>query len=385
MTATAIDTQANRLAALAACAGDTPDLVIDLNALQRNIARIAAVAEARGVRVRPHMKTHKLIQVARMQMDAGATGIQVAKLGEAEVMVEAGILDVLVGYPIVGKAKVERLIGQAERANITVSLDALEVARPIAEAAQRRGVELGFLIEIDTGLSRVGVAPGEEAVALAEQVAELPATTVAGVLTHEGHAYTRAGSEEELRLITRQACESTVATAREMRNRGLAAPVVSVGSSGTFRFATEVEGVTEVRPGTYVFNDRTQIGLGAATPADVAAVVVATVVSGHRSGEVVLDAGSKALTSDRIFSKSPPDTFGLVAARSGSIGEIVRLSEEHAVAVYPDDAEAPGVGERVAIIPNHICPVVNLFEKVTVTLDGTVVDRWPVAARGLLR
>ena len=304
MNATAIDMETERLAALTAAAGDTPDLVIDLGALRSNIERIAAAAATHGVHVRPHVKTHKMTQVARMQMDAGAVGIQVAKLGEAEVMVEAGILDVLVGYPIVGKAKVERLIGLAERADITVSLDALDVARPIAEAAERHGVELAFLVEIDTGLSRVGVPPGEEAVALAEAVAALPATKVAGVLTHEGHAYTRSGSEEELRTITRQACESTVETAREMRARGIAAPVISVGSSGTFRFAIEVDGVTEVRPGTYVFNDRTQVGLGAATPADVAAVVVATVVSGHRAGEVVLDAGSKALTSDRMISKS---------------------------------------------------------------------------------
>lgn len=385
MTTTVLDTQTERLATLAACSGDTPDLVIDLGALQTNVDRIAAAAAAHGVGVRPHIKTHKLIQVARMQMNAGAVGIQVAKLGEAEVMVEAGILDVLVGYPIVGKAKVERLVGLAELARVTVSLDALEVARPIAEAAERRGVELNFLIEIDTGLSRIGVPPGEEAIGLAEQVAALPATHLIGVLTHEGHAYTRAGSEEELRTITREACERTVATARELRTRGTAAPVISVGSSGTFRFAIEVDGVTEVRPGTYVFNDRTQIGLGAATPADVAAVVVATVVSGHRAGEVVLDAGSKALTSDRMISNSVSDTFGLVAADDGSVGEIVRLSEEHAVASFPQGVKAPGVGERVAIIPNHICPVVNLFEKATVTLDGAVVDRWPVAARGLLR
>ena len=143
--------------------------------------------------------------------------------------------------------------------------------------------------------------------------------------------------------------------------------------------------MTEVRPGTYVFNDRTQVGLGAATPADVAAVVVATVVSGHRAGEVVLDAGSKALTSDRMISKSTSDTFGLVAGTDGSVGEIVRLSEEHAVASFPEGVQAPRVGERVSIVPNHICPVVNLFEKATVTLDGAVVDRWPVAARGLLR
>ena len=160
MNTTAVDMETERLAALTAAAGDTPDLVIDLGVLRSNIERIAAAAATHGVHVRPHVKTHKMTQVARMQMDAGAVGIQVAKLGEAEVMVEAGIRDVLVGYPIVGKAKVERLIGLAERADITVSLDALEVARPIAEAAQRHGVELAFLVEIDTGLSPGRRPPG---------------------------------------------------------------------------------------------------------------------------------------------------------------------------------------------------------------------------------
>ena len=242
-----------------------------------------------------------------------------------------------------------------------------------------------MLVELDTGLARIGVLPGAEAVALAEQIAALPAVTLAGVLTHEGHAYSQAGSVEELRTLTREACEQTVATAREIEAQGIPVPVVSVGSSGTFRFAVEVDGVTEVRPGTYVFNDRTQVAQGAASDRDLAAAVIATVVSGPREHEVVVDAGSKTLTSDRMISKSPSVTFGLVHTAAGGVGEIVRLSEEHGVASFPDRSAAPRIGERVSIIPNHICPVVNLFEQVTVVDDGAVVDRWPVTARGKLR
>ena len=238
-------------------------------------------------------------------MPEEAVGIQVAKLGEAELMVDAGLRDVLVGYPIVGEAKVERLITLAEAADVTVSLDSLEVAAPIAEAAARRGATIRMLVELDTGLSRIGVLPGAEAVALAERIADLPAVRLAGVLTHEGHAYSQAGSVEELRTLTREACEQTVATAREIEAQGIPVPVVSVGSSGTFRFAVEVDGVTEVRPGTYVFNDRTQVARGAASDRDLAAAVIATVVSGPREHEVVIDAGSKTLTSDRMISKSP--------------------------------------------------------------------------------
>jgi D-serine deaminase-like pyridoxal phosphate-dependent protein len=380
-----INAPSGRLSALGTLASDTPELVVDLAALRENIERTAREADAAGVALRPHIKTHKLPEIARMQLEAGAVGIQVAKLGEAEVMVDAGIDDVLIGYPIVGQPKIERLMSLAERANITVSLDALAVADPIAAAAVDRGVSIGLLVEIDTGLGRIGVAPGPAAVELAERVAELDGVELLGVLTHEGHAYGRSRSPGDLERLTRYACAQTVATAEAIRAKDIPAPVVSVGSSGTFRFAIDVDGVTEVRPGTYVFNDLTQVALGAAIPDQLAAIVVATVVSGPRDREVVLDAGSKALTSDRMIVNDPPATHGTVFTADGGTGQIVRLSEEHGVAAFAGPAEAPSIGERVVIVPNHVCPVINMFECVTIVNDGGMVDRWRVAARGKLR
>jgi D-serine deaminase-like pyridoxal phosphate-dependent protein len=380
-----IDAPSGRLRTLGSFASDTPELIVDLAVLRDNVEREARAAGEAGVALRPHIKTHKLPEVARMQIEAGAVGIQVAKLGEAEVMIDSGIDDVLIGYPIVGPLKVERLMSLAERARITVSLDALAVAEPIAAAAAARGISIGLLVELDTGLSRIGVAPGPDAVELAESIAELDGVELIGVLTHEGHAYARAQSSEDLERLTRDACEQTVATAEAIRARGIPAPVVSVGSSGTFRFAIHVNGVTEVRPGTYVFNDLTQVALGAATEADLAAVVVATVVSGPRDCEVVLDAGSKALTSDRMIVNHAPATHGAVFTADGNAGEIVRLSEEHGVAAFASPGQAPGIGEHVVIVPNHVCPVINLFETATIVSDASVVDRWSVAARGKLR
>jgi D-serine deaminase-like pyridoxal phosphate-dependent protein len=371
-----------RAAILAELASDTPELLIDLEALRANIARAAAAAREWGVALRPHAKTHKLPQVARMQVEAGAVGIQVAKLGEAEVMADAGIEDILVGYPIVGERKLERLAPLAERTSISTTVDSLDVAVGLSRVAHERGLTLRVLLELDTGLRRLGVLPGTAAADLAEEIAGLPGLALAGVFTHEGHVYGQARDEAERERLTREACAATVATAEEIRARGLAAPVVSVGSAGTFRFAIRCPGVTEVRPGTYVFNDCSQIAQGAATEADLAALIVATVVSRPTPDRFVIDAGTKVLTSDRMIVPDPPATFGRIVGHDD--WHLARLSEEHGIVETPAGARVR-VGDRVVIVPNHVCPTVNLTDSVTVVADGAVVDRWPVAARGRVR
>jgi D-serine deaminase-like pyridoxal phosphate-dependent protein len=358
---------------------DTPQLVIDLEVVRRNINRAAGVAQAAGVNLRPHTKTHKMPQLTRLQLDAGAVGIQVAKLGEAEVMAAAGATDILVGYPIVGRSKLERLLALARRASVTVSLDSFDVAKAISDAVGRSTTQLRVLVEIDTGLARVGVAPGDDAIQLSERIADLTGVALAGLLTHEGHVYGQARSVDEMRSMTHEACRAVVDTARTLKARNLHADTVSVGSAGTFRFDVEVPGVTEVRPGTYVFNDCTQLALGSASLEDVAAALVTTVVSEPRRGEVVVDAGTKALSSDRLLVADPPATFG---STPDGLGTVVRMSEEHAVVAFPPE-ETPNIGDRVVIVPNHICPVVNLFDRVTV-LDGDNIEEWSVAARGKL-
>jgi D-serine deaminase-like pyridoxal phosphate-dependent protein len=359
---------------------DTPEVAIDLRRLQANIARAAAVAEAHGVRLRPHVKTHKMLQVAALQIDAGAVGIQVAKLGEAEVFAHAGIADIFIGYPLVGAQKIARLIQLLEGtgATISVATDSMEAARPIAKAAAAAGLRVPLLIEVDTGLRRLGVQP-QQALDLARELAELDGIELAGLFTHEGHVYTDARSVDEKRAMTQAACAAVTETAERIRADGIPLATVSVGSSGTFRFAVECENLTEVRPGTYVFNDLSQLLQGAAAQNDLAAFVIATVVGRPEATRAVIDAGSKVLTSDRLIVSDPEMTFGSVAGYPGA--SVTRLSEEHGLVELPPNTDMR-VGDRVAIVPNHICPVINLTDSVSVIADGVFAERWLVAARG---
>ncbi len=360
---------------------DTPRLVVDRTIVARNVARMAQRAAMAGMVLRPHIKTHKMVEIARMQLDAGAGGVQVAKLGEAAVMADADVTDILVGYPIVGPEKLERLAALARRVTTTVSLDSLEAARGVADAARHAGRRIRLVVEVDTGLHRVGVDP-RSALALAEQVAALPGVDFAGFLTHEGHVYTAAQNPAEMEQLTVAACRVVVELAERARERGLPAGVVSVGASATSRFDFTVPGVTEVRPGTYVFNDLTQIELGAATQDDVAACVIATVVSRPARDRAIVDAGTKMLSSDQRIVASSERSFGRLFDEPDVW--LVRASEEHGVLGLPDGSPLR-VGDRVAILPNHICAVVNLQDDVLV-VDGDVpVGSWRVAARGLVR
>jgi D-serine deaminase-like pyridoxal phosphate-dependent protein len=371
----------SRLQDLAELVTDTPRIVIDRRVLVANVNRMAGLAAAAGVGLRPHTKTHKMPQIARMAIDAGAVGVQVAKLGEAEVFADAGFDDILVAYPIVGEVKLRRLAELARRARVTVSMDSLEVAEGISRAMVAQGTSCRLLVEIDTGLHRIGVQPSE-ALGLARQIARLPAVDLVGVLTHEGHIYTAAASVAEMELMTHEACRVVLDVAAQMRASGIDAPVVSVGSSGTARFGMAVPGITEVRPGTYVFNDLTQVELGAARESDVAACIVATVVSRPAADRAVIDAGTKTLSADQRIVKTAERSFGRLAAWPDTW--LIRASEEHGVLGLSADSPLK-VGDRVAIIPNHICSAINLHDEVLVAEDGRIVDRWPVAARGRLQ
>jgi D-serine deaminase-like pyridoxal phosphate-dependent protein len=255
------------------------------------------------------------------------------------------------------------------------------VALGLSRTARARGLTVRVLLELDTGMHRLGVLP-EHAPALAERIAALDGLELAGVFAHEGHVYTQARDDAEREHLTHASCVTAVATVQEIRARGIPAPVVSVGSAGTFRFAIRCSGVTEVRPGTYVFNDRSQLAQGACTPDDLAAFAVATVVARPAPDRVVVDAGSKVLTSDRMLVHDPPASFGAIWGHDD--WDVVRLSEEHGVLSVPSDAEVR-IGQRVAIVPNHVCPAINLANAVTVVEGGAVAGRWPVAARGLVQ
>ena len=307
-----------------------------------------------------------------MQLAAGAVGLQAAKLGEAEVLVDGGVADVFVGYPIVGRTKLRRLAELTARCELSVAVDSLAVAEPLSGL----GLDppLSVMLEVDTGLRRTGAAAGASAVELAQRIDDLPGLKLVGVFTHEGQVYA-ARDAAERETIAREACATLVETADLIRAHGIEVTTVSVGSTPSFQFAVACPGVNEARPGTYVFNDRLQLALGSAAPDDVAAFVVATVVARPAPDRAVIDAGSKVLTYD----PAPDGAHGALVGVDGTL--VTRLSEEHGVVEMSADSELH-VGDRVVVVPNHICPVINLADSVVVLENGAVVDRWRVAARG---
>jgi D-serine deaminase-like pyridoxal phosphate-dependent protein len=357
---------------------DTPALVVDLDVMERNIARMAKLAQEHGVSLRPHVKTHKSPWLARKQLDAGAVGVTVAKLGEAEVMVDGGITDVLVAFPLVGPAKLKRLEALAQRADIKVSLDDLAVAEGISEVGQRLGRAIPVYLEVDTGLKRVGVPIGEPAVRLATSVARLPGVEVRAVMTHGGHVGKALSREDLAQVAGRQAAE-LVETAGAIRRAGVPIAVVSPGSTLAASFEAQTEGVTEIRPGTYVFNDANTVRRWTADVGDCAATVIATVVSRPADDRAIIDAGSKTLSSDSDVAGQPG--HGIVVGRPDLV--LQRLTEEHGILQLAPGSELR-VGQRLRIIPNHICPAVNLSDRLYGVRDGKLEREIEVAARGRL-
>lgn len=357
---------------------DTPALVVDLDTLKFNIKDMADFAATQGIRLRPHAKTHKTPQIGKMQLNAGAVGLTVAKLGEAEVFADAGCTDILIAYPLIGIHKHRRLLELSERATITTVLDCPALADALSQTMAAHGRELGVLIEIDTGMGRCGVQPGEAACDLALHIARLPGLRFHGLLTHEGHAQT-AGTPDQVRAAGLSAGEMMAQTADLIRKAGLEVSVISVGLTATAKITATVAGVTETRPGIYVFYDRGEMLHGIVNAERCAARVLATVVTRPAPDRVILDAGSKALSSDGAGIVPAIGGYGYVVGHPD--WTLRRLSEEHGwVTVAPDDPVR--LGERVEIIPNHICPVVNLFDTLIITQGDQVVDEWQIAARG---
>lgn len=359
---------------------DTPTLIVSEEILHRNIAEMSSFAKSVGVNLRPHIKTHKSTQIARLQIAAGAIGITCAKVGEAEVMVEqAGAEDVLIAYPTIGEAKYRRIVALMERARIAIAVDSLDAAQTISAAMARHDRSVDLYIEVNTGQNRSGVMVGDEAVRFALDVARHPNVNLVGIMTHEGHVNSLDLGTIEAAAI--EAGERMVDTAGRIRAHGIELPTVSVGSTPAASITTTVQGITEARPGTYVFNDNSLFRFGDRwTVQDCAARFVATVVSRTAPDRCIVDTGSKSLAMDP--SKSRPG-HGYIVGHPDVI--ISRLSEEHGVCELPDGEEGFNVGDRVEIIPNHICPTVNLMDEMSIVRGGQIVDTWKVAARGKVR
>ncbi|AWR21748.1 MAG: alanine racemase [Aurantimicrobium sp.] len=351
-------------------APETPYIAIELGILQGNIARAAEAARTAGIALRPHVKTHKIIEIARMQEAAGILGITVATLGEAEVFVEAGFPDVFIAYPLwLTPIKAKRLDALLDRATIRMGIDSLESGKKLAEHLRGRASLIELLIEVDCGHHRSGIAPegvGKLAVGLRDLGLE-----VSGCFTFPGHSYSvdgrAAAAQDEARALS-HAQEQLVAAGFPDAN------IVSGGSTPSLAEA-DASVVTEQRPGVYVFNDAQQIELGSCDWDDVALTVHGTVVS-VRGSRVIVDAGSKVLGADKA-----PYASGYGRVLGQPDARIVALSEHHATIEFPE-GYAPVLGDVLPVIPNHVCNTVNLADEVFVFDRGVVVDRWKVAARG---
>ncbi|MBA3644376.1 MAG: alanine racemase [Chloroflexota bacterium] len=358
---------------------DTPCVVVDEQILQNNISEMASFAASLGVSLRPHMKTHKTPEIARLQIAAGAVGATCAKLGEAEVLVdEGGVTDVLLAYPIVGPPKIARLLTLMERAHVTVAVDSREAGEALSRAMRQAERTLDLYVEVNTGQNRAGALAGDDAIALALDLARQPGLRVVGVMTHEGHA--GASAPEVIAETAIAAGQALVATANAIRAEGLDIAHVSVGSTPSSFYTPTVPGVTEMRPGTYVFNDNSAFRHGRIGPDRCAARIAATVVSRSAPDRAVIDAGSKALAYDP--SPSHPG-HGYLVGHAGAI--IEKVSEEHGSIVLPTDEAGFAIGDRHEVIPNHVCPTINLTDELFILRDGKVIDTWKVAARGKVR
>jgi D-serine deaminase-like pyridoxal phosphate-dependent protein len=359
---------------------DTPAVIVDLEKLEINLSAMAEQARSSGVKLRPHTKTHKSPWIAHLQLRHGACGITVAKLGEAEVMVNAGIEDILIAYPIWGEAKLKRLSRLLDRARVSLSLDSMEVAEGLALLGRKRGTSIPIYLEIDTGMERCGLKPGEEARALCRKLDTLKGITLLGLLTHAGHAY-GVKNREELQRIGRREGELLVGLREVLRREdGIQIEEISVGSTPTARITMHVAGVTEVRPGTYVFNDVGQMKIGVATFDTCAASVLVTVVGRPAPNRVIIDAGSKTFSSDK---REGMEGYGVIKGRSHI--SFVRMSEEHGILLSDEEAENLKIGDRLEIIPNHICACVNLSDEIYGVRDGRLEWVIPVSARGRVR
>ena len=364
----------------------TPAVLIDTARLARNIDTMQRAADAAGFLLRPHAKTHKLPAIAKQQIARGAVGICCAKPSEAMVFAEAGIEDIRIPYPV-HPSKSDPILALMDRTRLSIIVDDADVATAWAGVMAGAGRTLNVLVKVDVGFHRCGIDPvSPEGPHLVSLVANLPGLKLCGILSHAGHGY-HADSETALKLIAEEEVNVMTRLAAHMRHKGVEVKEISVGATPTARFSLKHKGPTEMRPGNYVYFDRTQVGLGAATVDDCALTVLSTVVTKH-PGRIILDAGSKTLTNDGARGFSPLAGYGALSPSPDARLQphdgfsIERLSEEHATVKVAGGAPALNIGDRVRILPNHSCVVSNLVDVVHMVDGDRVVESLPVAARG---
>lgn len=365
----------------------TPAVLIEQSRLERNLDRMQAAAAARSLRLRPHAKTHKSVALARMQVGRGAAGICCAKLGEAEVFADAGIEDIRLPYPL-NPVNADRVIALLDRTHLSFIVDHLDVARGWSAAMRAAGREVDVLVKVDVGLHRCGIDPHAPGAArFVVQVADMSGLRFRGLLSHAGHGY-HATSEGELETIAASEARILRELASSASGFGPFVEEISVGATPTARYSLQQEGLTEMRPGNYVYYDRTQVGLGSASFAECALTVLARVVTRPAADRIVLDCGSKTLTNDLARAFGPVPGYGAVLedvfGDQPDEGLLVeRLSEEHAVVKATGECRLEP-GDLVRIVPNHSCVVSNLMDAIWIVDGGAVVDQLEISARGCI-
>jgi len=343
---------------------ETPAVLIDLDIAEANIAAAQAHFDGLGVRFRPHIKTHKIPRLARLQLREGAQGIAVQKLSEAEVFVAEGFEDILLCFNLLSPTKIERLRALSTQCHLTVVADNLATVQALSTGFADSADRLSVLVECDTGMGRCGVQTPQDAADLAYEIEHAPGLHFQGLLTYpavqgEVAVQTFMSAAKALCITAVGHCET-----------------ISSGGTPTMADAALAPVVTEYRAGTYIYNDRSLLARGACTLADCALTVLSTVVSRPTPTRAILDAGSKSLTSDLLGLQG----YGHVVEFPGA--QITALSEEHAILTLPPDQPGPAIGQKLHIIPNHACPVSNLMDQVYFHRSGTLIAAQKVAARG---
>ena len=355
----------------------TPFLYVDLDRMNSNINTMAAAARGLGVRLRPHAKTHKVPEIARLQIAAGASGITVAKVSEAEVFADGGIDDVFVAYQVVAQAQLERLVRLARRVHLRCAVDSREGADVLSRAATDAGIELTVMLEIDLGIGRTGVRAGVAARELAQRITDYPGLKLVGVYGFRGFRAFAEGVESR-ETWGRAEGAALVSAAEDLRAIGMPIGEVSAGSTPTALPAASVRGVTEIRPGQYLFGCANVVAQGAMRADEVALLARATVISRPAGDRAVVDAGSKTLSTDGPW--EPGCGFGYLALDPAT--RVASLWEEHGVLGLGENARGLRVGDRVSIVPNHVCSAVNLHDRLVGVKDDRIEAVWRIAARG---
>jgi D-serine deaminase-like pyridoxal phosphate-dependent protein len=352
---------------------DTPALLVDLDVMEANIARIVATCRAHGVAWRPHSKAHKTPEIAQMQIAAGAIGVTCAKLGEAEVMAAAGIRDILIANQIVGPIKVSRLVELADRADTIVCADSIENLTELDAAFTRAKKRLRVAIEVDIGMNRAGVQPGAPVVAFAREIANRPSLRFVGVVGWEAHATTLADAAEKERTI-RDAVSLLTASARACTEAGYRVEVVSCGGTGTFPYCVQQPGVTEVQVGGAIFSDMHYL-THYHVDFSPALTVLTTVTSRPTPTRIVVDAGKKTMSGDAAM--PAPSGLPPIAA--------LKLSAEHSKIELEQPSDIPKIGDKIEFIVGYSDTTVHLHEEIVGIRGGRITSIWRVAGRGKIK